>query len=69
MSLVADLMMQTVENRFGPDGKPTEPIEGLTDDSICYTAVETRRFVKQLGLQPGTITVTIPQSNGMAVIL
>ncbi len=26
-ALVGDLMMQAVENRFGPDGKPHKPIE------------------------------------------
>ena len=61
-ALVGDLMMQAVENRFGPDGKPPKPIEWLTDNGSCYTAAETRSFAKQLGLKP----VTSPQSNGMA---
>jgi transposase InsO family protein len=30
-------MMQAVENRFGPDGKPPKPIEWLTDNGSCYT--------------------------------
>jgi putative transposase len=59
-------MMQAVENRFGPNCKPPKPIEWLTDNGSCYTAAETRRFAKQLGLKPVTTPVTSPQSNGMA---
>ncbi len=65
-ALVGDLMMQAVEKRFGPDGKPPKPIEWLTDNGSCYTAAETRSFAKQLGLKPMTTPVTSPQSNGMA---
>jgi putative transposase len=65
-ALVGDLMMQAVENRFGPNGKPPKPIEWLTDNGSCYTAAETRSFAKQLGLKPVTTPVTSPQSNGMA---
>ena len=64
--LVGDLMMQAVEKRFGPNGKPLKPIEWLTDNGSCYTAAETRQFAKQLGLKPVTTPVTSPQSNGMA---
>ncbi len=63
---IGDLMMQTVDKRFGSNGKPTKTIEWLTDNGSCYTAAETRRFAKQLGLKPVTTTVTSPQSNGMA---
>lgn len=62
-----DLMMQALENRFGPDGKPRKPIEWLTDDDTCYTAAETRIFAKKLGLKPVTTPVTSPKSNGMGV--
>jgi putative transposase len=61
-ALVGDLMMQAVENRSGANGKPSKPIEWLTDNGSCYTAAETKRFAKQLGLKP----VTNPQSSGMA---
>jgi putative transposase len=64
--LVGDLMMQAVENRFGPDGKPPKPIEWLTDNGSCYTAAETKSFAKQLGLKSVTTPVKSPQSNGMA---
>ena len=65
-ALVGDLMMQAVESRFGPNGKPPRPIEWLTDNGSCYTAAQTRSFAKQLGLKPVTTPVTSPQSNGMA---
>ncbi len=64
--LVGDLMMQAVENRFGANAAPTQPIEWLTDNGSCYTAAETRSFAKLLGLKPITTPVTSPQSNGMA---
>ncbi len=63
-ALVGDLMMQ--ESRFGPEGKPPKPAEWLTYNGSCYTAAETRRFAKQLGLKPVTTPVTSPLSNGMA---
>jgi putative transposase len=47
--LVGDLMMQTVEKRFGSHGKPPKTIEWLTDNCSCYTAAETRSFAKELG--------------------
>lgn len=64
--LVGDLMMQAVEKRFGPNGKPAKPIEWLTDNGSCYTATETKQFAKQLGLKPLTTPVRSPQNNGMA---
>ncbi len=65
-AFVGDLMMQAVENRFGPDSKPPGPIEWFTDNGSCYTAAKTRSFSKELGLKPETTPVTSPQSNGMA---
>lgn len=64
--LVCDLMMQTVENRFGSNCKPPKTIEWLTDNGSCYTAADTRSFARQLGLNPVTVPVTSPQSSGMA---
>jgi putative transposase len=64
--LVGDLMMQAVENRFGANAQPPKTIEWLTDNGSCYTAAETKRFAKQLGLKPVTTPITSPQSNGMA---
>ena len=43
-----------------------KPIEWLTDNGSCYTAHETRRFARDIGLVPCTTPVESPQSNGMA---
>ena len=65
-ALVGDLMMQSVEKRFGSNGKPPQTIEWLTDNGSYYTATETRSFARQLGLKPVTTPVTSPKGNGMA---
>jgi putative transposase len=64
--LVGDLMMQAVEYRFGAGSTAQNPIEWLSDNGSCYTAIETRTFAKQLGLKPVRTPVESPQSNGMA---
>jgi putative transposase len=64
--LVEDLMMQAVEYRFGAGSTAQTPIEWLSDNGSCYTAIETRTFAKQLGLKPVRTPVESPQSNGMA---
>ncbi len=47
------------------DGRKSPPL--ADDDTLsCYTAAETKRFAKQLGLKPVTTPITSPQSNGMA---
>jgi putative transposase len=63
---VGDLMMQAVNKRFGSNGKPQNTIEWLTFNVSCYTAAETRSFVKQLGLKPVTTLSTSPESNCVA---
>ncbi|MFN7506046.1 MAG: IS3 family transposase [Limnobacter sp.] len=64
--LVGDLIMQAVEYRFGACSTLPKQIEWLTDNGSCYTAIEKRRFARQLGLKPITTPVESPQSNGMA---
>ena len=63
---VRDLMVATVEHRFGPVNRLAEPIEWLTDNGSPYVAGETRRFARDIGLLPRTTPVSSPQSNGMA---
>lgn len=63
---VRDLMIATVEHRFGQVNRLPFPIEWLTDNGSCYTALETRRFARDIGLVPLTTPVESPQSNGMA---
>lgn len=63
--LVRDLMVEAVEARFEA-ATPTQPIEWLTDNGSPYIACDTRRFVRELGLEPLTTAIRSPQSNGMA---
>ncbi len=63
---VQDLMTITVEHRYGPVNRLPEPIEWLSDNGSPYTAGETRRFAREIGLTPRTTPVSSPQSNGMA---
>ena len=41
---VQDLMVATVEHRYGQVNRVPEPIEWLTDQGSCYTARSTRAF-------------------------
>jgi len=63
---VRDLMVTAVEQRFGQVNHLPSTIEWLSDNGSCYTATETRRFAKDIGLLPLTTPVESPQSNGMA---
>ncbi|MEN6733302.1 IS3 family transposase [Klebsiella pneumoniae] len=64
-STVQDVMLRSVEKRFG-DRLLETPVQWLTDNGSAYTAHETRRFAKELNLEPCTTAVSSPQSNGMA---
>ena len=61
---VRDLMVTAVEHRFGRVNQ--FPIEWLSDNGSGYTTHETRRFARDIGLEPRTTPVESPQSNGMA---
>ena len=63
---VKDLIVATVEHRYGHMNRVPEPIEWLTDSGSCYTARDTRSFARNIGLVPLTNPVTSLQSNGMA---
>jgi putative transposase len=63
---VKNLMVATVEHRYGQVNRVPEPIECLTDNGSCYTARDTRSFAHNIGLVPLTTPVSSPQSNGMA---
>ncbi|WP_448649310.1 IS3 family transposase [Pseudomonas corrugata] len=62
---IRDLMLESVEKRFG-DQLPATPVQWLSDNGSAYTAEQTRRLARQIGLQPVTTPVRSPQSNGMA---
>src|SRR5262249_18764107 len=64
---VRDLMVETVEQRFGAGVRNLpHPVEWLSDNGSCYTALETRAFGESLGLLMCTTPVYSPESNGMA---
>jgi putative transposase len=63
---VRDLMVAAVEHRFGRMNRVPRTIEWLTDNGSGYIAHKTRRFARELGLEPRTTPVESPQSNGMA---
>jgi putative transposase len=63
---VRDLMVTAVEHRFGRINRLPQTIEWLSDNGSGYIAMETRRFARDLGLEPCTTPFESPQSNGMA---
>jgi putative transposase len=63
---VRDLMIASVESRFGQINRLPRTIEWLSDNGSGYIARETRAFARDLGFEPLTTPVTSPQSNGMA---
>lgn len=64
--LVRDLMMETVEQRFGKVKRVPHVVQWLTDNGPGYTAHETVRFGHSLGLDIRTTPSYSPESNGMA---
>ena len=63
---VRDLMIASVESRFGQIDRLPRTIEWLSDNGSGYIAKETRSFAREIGLEPRTTPVTSPQSNGIA---
>ena len=63
---VQDLIVATVEHRYGQVNRVPEPIEWLTYNGSYYNARNTRAFAWGIGLNPRTTPVSSPQSNGMA---
>ncbi len=63
---VRDLMVASVESRFGRVNRSPQTIEWLSDNGSGYIARETTAFARDIGLEPRTTPVTSPQSNGMA---
>jgi putative transposase len=63
---IRDLMIDSVERRFGLVDKLPQPIEWLSDNGSPYTAGETRALARYIGLVPCTTPIQSPQSNGMA---
>ena len=63
---IRDLMVESVERRFGLVDKLPQPIEWLSDNGSPYIAGDTRALARYIGLVPCTTPIQSPQSNGMA---
>jgi putative transposase len=63
--MIRDLMLESVEQRFGSTTLP-HPVQWLSDNGSCYRAHETIDFAIRLGFVPCFTPVRSPQSNGMA---
>jgi putative transposase len=59
-------MVAAVEHRFGRVNRLPATIEWLSDNGSSYIAGDTRRFARDIGLEPRTTPIESPQSNGMA---
>jgi transposase InsO family protein len=64
--MIRDLMLESVEYRFGGATETPHPIEWLSDNGSGYRAHDTQRFARELGLVPCFTPVRSPQSNGLA---
>ena len=66
---VCDLMIESVEQRFGlvisgsSPGRLPLPIEWLSDNGSPYTARQTRALAREIGLVPCTTPIESPQST------
>lgn len=64
--MVRDLMIESVEQRFGTIARLPHRVEWLSDNGSCYTAAETRTFAQNVGFISCFTPVRSPESNGMA---
>ena len=64
--MVCDVLVESMERRFGTVNHLPHTIEWLTDNGSCYIARSTRTFAQALGFRICTTPIRSPQSNGMA---
>jgi len=64
--MIRDLMVQSIEARFGPVDRLPVPIEWLSDNGHAYIARETIAFSESVGFIVCTTLFYSPESNGMA---
>jgi putative transposase len=64
-AMVRDLMIETVEARFGTSKAPRK-VQWLSDNGPGYIAHETVECARSLNLEPCTTPSYSPESNGMA---
>jgi len=65
-AMVRDLMVESIETRFGNLPTLTKPIQWLSDNGPCFIAHETVRVGRMLGFEICTTPSYSPESNGMA---
>ena len=61
-----DLMIESVEHRFGIVDQLPHAVEWLSDNGSYYTATETISFAKDMGFISCFFPVRSPESNGVA---
>ncbi len=64
--MVRDLMVESVEYRFGKVDVLPHALQWLSDNGSAYIAHETRSFAKAIGIELRTTPYRSPESNGMA---
>lgn len=64
--MVQDVLVESIEKRFGDVQELPRQVEWLTDNGSCYIADDTRQFAKSLGFKVCTTPVRSPESNSMA---
>ena len=65
-AMVRDLMVESIETRFGSLAAFQKPIQWLSDNGPCFIAHETVRVGRMLGFEICTTPSYSPESNGMA---
>ncbi len=63
---IRDLMLESVEYRFGKILRLPHQIQWLSDNGPCYVSHETVAFARNLGFEVCTTPAYSPESNGMA---
>lgn len=63
---IRDLMVESVEHRFGRTKRLPRSVQWFTDNGPCYVSSETVNFARELGFDVCTTPSYSPESNGMA---
>jgi len=63
---IRDLLVESLEYRFGSVEQIPKKIQWLTDNGPCYVSKETVNFARTLGFDVRTTPAYSPESNGMA---
>jgi putative transposase len=62
--LIRDLMLASVQNRFGHDAQRVpSPVQWLSDNGGAYVAHDTVSFAEALGLEPCTTPPYCPRAT------